>query len=288
MTQLLEAGMLVCFGCSWPISLYKNYRAKTAHAMSLQFILLIILGYLCGIAAKLITHNTGYILLVYLLNLLIVSLNLVVYFVNRHYDRVAEQADAAHPAPAATPVTDPEMRAKMECYQEMNQTCLQNGVVFFGANYFDNLPLGEQNALGDDTPVYNRSIAHLRVTQVGSLLDSCVLDLSPAKIFINIGDEDVKSPSLDLDAFIEQYEWMLYTLHSRTDARIYIVSVISPLPIAVRLNQRLEALARDTGCTFLNAAGLLEADSPLSTLFDMLRPHVHTHAINFADAMRRG
>lgn len=286
MTQLLEAGMLLCFGCSWPMSLYKNYRAKSAQSMSIHFILLIILGYICGIAAKLVTHNVGYVLIVYLLNLFIVSLNLVVYFINRRYDRAAEQARAVTSEPAALPITAPEMQAKMECYKDMNKNSLQNGVVFFGANYFDRLPLGEQSALDTDMPVYNRSIAHLHISQVGCLLESCILDLNPSKIFINIGDEDIASSSFDIDTFIEQYEWMLYTLHSRTDARIYIVSIISPLPVATRLNHRLETLARDTGCTFLNAAGMLNSNSPISTLFSLLRPYVRTHDINFASAMR--
>ena len=82
MTDLLEATMLVCFGLSWPLSLYKNIKAKTAKSMSLQFILLIILGYVAGITAKIINHNINYVLVVYLLNLAIVSANIVVYFIN--------------------------------------------------------------------------------------------------------------------------------------------------------------------------------------------------------------
>ena len=50
--QILEAVMLVCFGFSWPISLIKNIRVRSARAMSLPFICLIITGYVAGIAAK--------------------------------------------------------------------------------------------------------------------------------------------------------------------------------------------------------------------------------------------
>ena len=51
------------------------------------FILLIIAGYIAGIAAKLINHKFNYVLVVYIINLVIVSLNIVVYFVNRKRDR---------------------------------------------------------------------------------------------------------------------------------------------------------------------------------------------------------
>lgn len=88
--EVLETSMLVCFGASWPISVIRNIRARTAKSMSLQFILLIIAGYLAGIIAKLLNGQISYVLLVYLFNLAIVSVNLVVYFVNRRHDRESE------------------------------------------------------------------------------------------------------------------------------------------------------------------------------------------------------
>ena len=90
MTEIFEFTMLICFGMSWPISLVKNVRAGTAKSMSLQFILLIITGYVAGIAAKLISGRVNYVLVVYLFNLAVVTVNLGVYFVNRHKDKVAE------------------------------------------------------------------------------------------------------------------------------------------------------------------------------------------------------
>ena len=86
MAQLLEAAMLLCFGFSWPVSLVKNIHAKTAKSTSVWFILLILLGYAAGIAAKLITHAAGYILVVYLFNFLVVFSNLVVWFLNHARD----------------------------------------------------------------------------------------------------------------------------------------------------------------------------------------------------------
>lgn len=90
--DLLEAGMLICFGISWPINLIKNIRVRSAKGMSLPFILLIVIGYLMGIGAKIVAHVSGgsplnYVFAVYIFNLLMVSANIVVYFVNRRYDR---------------------------------------------------------------------------------------------------------------------------------------------------------------------------------------------------------
>ena len=62
MQNVLESMMLLCFGFSWPISVVNNYRSRTTRGMSLPFILLIIFGYICGITAKLISHNITYVL----------------------------------------------------------------------------------------------------------------------------------------------------------------------------------------------------------------------------------
>ena len=92
MAQILETIMLICFGCSWPMSVYKNIKAKSAKNMSLPFILLITTGYIAGIAAKFVLHSFNYVLAVYILNLVMVSANIVVYFINRKYDKQAETA----------------------------------------------------------------------------------------------------------------------------------------------------------------------------------------------------
>ena len=88
---ILETVMLVCFGFSWPINLIKAYKAKTAKSTSLPFVLLIIAGYVAGSSAKIIMGNINYVLVAYLLNLAIVSLNLVVYFRNAALDKQANK-----------------------------------------------------------------------------------------------------------------------------------------------------------------------------------------------------
>lgn len=87
MGSIFETIMLVCFGLSWPLNVIKAYKAKTAKGTSLPFILLIIIGYIAGITAKLVTNQINYVLIVYLINLAIVSANVVVYFRNVALDK---------------------------------------------------------------------------------------------------------------------------------------------------------------------------------------------------------
>lgn len=85
--QVLEAAMLICFGLSWPINAYKNYKAGTAAGTSWQFILLITLGYVAGIAAKFAADAINWVLAVYFLNLLFLAANWAIYFRNCRLDR---------------------------------------------------------------------------------------------------------------------------------------------------------------------------------------------------------
>ena len=87
MGSILETVMLVCFGFSWPLNVIKAYRAKTAKGTSLPFILLIITGYIAGISAKIISGQINYVLIAYIFNLAIVSLNVIVYFRNVSLDK---------------------------------------------------------------------------------------------------------------------------------------------------------------------------------------------------------
>ncbi len=93
MTEFLEMIMLICFGISWPFSVVRNIKAKTAKGMSIEFTLLIIVGYIAGIGAKIYSGNVGFVLFVYLLNLVMVSANLVVFFVNKRLDKKRELAE---------------------------------------------------------------------------------------------------------------------------------------------------------------------------------------------------
>lgn len=87
MGSIFETIMLICFGLSWPLNVIKAYKARTAKGTSLPFIILIITGYLAGITAKIVTHQINFVLVVYLINLAIVSLNVVVYFRNVMLDK---------------------------------------------------------------------------------------------------------------------------------------------------------------------------------------------------------
>ena len=90
MSCIFETLMLVCFGLSWPINVIKAYKARTAKATSLPFIILILVGYIAGITAKIVSDQINYVFVVYLINLAIVMFNILVYFRNVALDNSAK------------------------------------------------------------------------------------------------------------------------------------------------------------------------------------------------------
>lgn len=84
--EILEAAMLVCFGASWPMNAYKSFKAGTAVGTSWQFLFLITLGYVFGIAAKFVAGTLNWVLVVYFLNIICVGVNWLIYVRNRRLD----------------------------------------------------------------------------------------------------------------------------------------------------------------------------------------------------------
>ena len=51
--EMLEGGMLVCFGISWPVDIVRTIRTGRTEGKSLAFMSLVLAGYILGMGAKL-------------------------------------------------------------------------------------------------------------------------------------------------------------------------------------------------------------------------------------------
>lgn len=88
MVTVFESIMLVCFGISWPISVYKSATSKSTKGKSVLFTLAIIVGYIAGITGKIVGGDINYVLVLYLINLAFVSVDLALYFINKKRERI--------------------------------------------------------------------------------------------------------------------------------------------------------------------------------------------------------
>ena len=78
--SIFEAGMLLCFGLSWPFAIWKTYKTKSVKGVSLLFLSLVFIGYLCGIAHKYF-YNLDWITLLYIYNSALVLTQIILYFI---------------------------------------------------------------------------------------------------------------------------------------------------------------------------------------------------------------
>ncbi|MDO5044462.1 MAG: hypothetical protein Q4E22_04105 [Coriobacteriia bacterium] len=91
---LTETIMVFCFGISWPLSVYKSWTSKTSKGKSLLFELAIWFGYLAGLIGKFVTQTYTIALVFYLINITMVSIDIILYFRNAKLDKIADQKQA--------------------------------------------------------------------------------------------------------------------------------------------------------------------------------------------------
>ena len=89
MSQLFETFMVICFGISWPLSILKSLKSRTAKGKSLIFMVFVFIGYLFGISSKFLSGNLTYVVFFYILNLLMVGMDIALYFRNSNLDKKA-------------------------------------------------------------------------------------------------------------------------------------------------------------------------------------------------------
>ncbi len=86
--SIFEAGMLICFGLAWPVNIYKSITSRSTKGKSVFFLYVVEAGYVSGIIHKLL-YSPDLILGLYILNLLMVLADIILYYRNRRYEKAA-------------------------------------------------------------------------------------------------------------------------------------------------------------------------------------------------------
>lgn len=87
MPAIFELIMVLCFGLSWPLSVYKSWKSRTAKGKSLTFEVFIWLGYVSAIIGKIVSSNISYVFFFYILNIVMVTIDMCLYIRNRRLDK---------------------------------------------------------------------------------------------------------------------------------------------------------------------------------------------------------
>ena len=95
--EICETLMIVCFGLSWPMSVYKSWKSRTAKGKSLQFEIFIWIGYIFGITknfVKFFNDAGGWVFYLgwvfYFINFIMITIDMILYFRNTKLDKARE------------------------------------------------------------------------------------------------------------------------------------------------------------------------------------------------------
>lgn len=121
-------------------------------------------------------------------------------------------------------MTDKEI--KLERYREANKTVRYGETVFAGSSLMEMFPINKLlQESGIDTIIYNRGVGGFVAEELWNALDICILDLKPARLFINIGTNDLSDASIPIDSMIETYDKIITAVEQRLpDITIYLMA----------------------------------------------------------------
>lgn len=265
LAHLLEAGMLVCFGFSWPLNVVKAYRAKTARGTSLAFIILIITGYIAGISAKIINNQFNYVLGVYFLNLAIVSANVFVYIRNKRLDK--KSSGSKNIKIKKLDIKDIE-RAKEEI--KLNYTNSldelingeksfvenKNAVILFGGSLDKNIPVADlSREYNFNFDIYNKSCENITLPAALEYFKKNIAKMIPEGIIIHLGENDISLFQNDSAAFDNYYLTLLDEIKAvNKDCRIALISIYNPAgnKNLALMNAHINAIAQTEKAVFIN------------------------------------
>lgn len=121
-------------------------------------------------------------------------------------------------------MTDKEM--KIARYREANKSAVKGQVVFAGSSLMEMFPIRKlQQEKGDDRMIYNRGVGGFLSGELLAVIDVCVTQLLPAKVFINIGTNDLSWSSIPICELMDRYDQILTAIEDAVPGvRIYLMA----------------------------------------------------------------
>lgn len=92
--SILEAIMMLCFGAAWPFSIYRSWKSHSTQGKSLFFLVILLVGYGCGIVNK-IFFSYDYVVYLYALNMIMVSIDTCLWLRNKTEEKASRTTRCA-------------------------------------------------------------------------------------------------------------------------------------------------------------------------------------------------
>lgn len=202
-----------------------------------------------------------------------------------------------------------EKEQMVENFHVINKNAVKGQIVFTGSSLMEMFPIEEWvKELGPDAPiVYNRGVGGYRTTDLLPILDACVFELEPRKVFINIGTNDLSDENVPLDTVMANYDLIISRIEDRLPGVIIYMMAYYPVNyeaateemkpcILIRSNEKIneanklvEQIARKHGQKFINVnAPLMDNSGRLKAEYTIEGIHIKPEGYRaiFEDVMK--
>ncbi len=121
---------------------------------------------------------------------------------------------------------DDEKLEKLKRYKHLNKFAMKDQTLFVGSSLMEQFPINElQHTLDKRVIIYNRGVGGFVTNDLLSVMDTCIFDLAPTKIFINIGTNDIASPDYKKENLIANYDRILSEIKDRLPhCKVYVMA----------------------------------------------------------------
>ncbi|SDE79810.1 Lysophospholipase L1 [Fontibacillus panacisegetis] len=113
-------------------------------------------------------------------------------------------------------------------YKMRNQYIRKGQILFVGSSLMEHFPIDEmQSVLGLDRVIYNRGVGGITTDELLTIMNECIFDLEPTKIFINIGSNDIGGGLDDgkKEILLENYNEILSQIKERLpESEVYVMA----------------------------------------------------------------
>ena len=141
------------------------------------------------------------------------------------------------------------VRAKANAMKKTNDLVLPGEIVIFGSTYMSEFPIYElTNKCMLENAVYNRSVRGLTVKEAIEILDDCVVEIHPNKVFIALGEEDESNPNA-----VNEYAELVATIRQKLPmTMIYLIGLTSTDPFAESFNKSILSLCDNKNVRYID------------------------------------
>ena len=192
-----------------------------------------------------------------------------------------------------------EKQEKIKRFRFLNRCAKKGQILLVGSSLMEQFPIYE--FIQDDPidrVIYNRGVGGITTSDFLEMLEVCVFELQPSKIFINIGANDLNGEDYREEDLIARYRLILNSIQARLpQARLYVMAYypVNELddfgnPMAregfkwrtnrriADANAQIEALARECRAAYLDVnSGLYDERMQIKKEFSVEGMHMYAN-----------